>query len=344
MSCKESDNSFELRVFTDNEIDSIQLWPSWVDKEFVDTTLFNIISKSDNGEFVFKGELPHPYIMNLYAFGVADTENFFIEKGSTDIYVLFGGKYRQEVRFAKGHKSPTQKEYDLLRTTKLDPLKEAWWESENPISREEYGKQVDSVLLDHLKANPNSYVALWLMLNSFSEDFAYREKYEKAFDGFSDEIKQLDIFKKFKEKITFKKDFSFVNRDFPLKDINETETTFNLKDFKDKKYLLIDFWFSNCGPCLATMPKLKPIYNKYKTKGFEIVSISTDGNEKITDWKRVIEEKEFDWKHYLDLSGDETFKLKIRRFPTTFLIDADGNIIKKNITSENLEKFLNDSL
>jgi len=92
------------------------------------------------------------------------------------------------------------------------------------------------------------------------------------------------------------------------------------------------------------MPKYKPIYDKYRTKGFEIVSISTDGSEKITDWKRVIEEKEFDWKHYLDLGGDETHKMKIRTFPTTFLIDTDGNVIKKDIASEDLEKFLNEAL
>lgn len=343
--CKKRDTSFEIRGVTSSDADSIGLYPGDVDRDFIDPALYRFKkSKVINGEFVFKHEIPYPYIMSLYSTKGGYVPKFFIEPGITELSVMFP-KYPEEAVFLKGSMSPTQKEYDLLRTTKLDPIKEAWWQSKNPITKEEYGRQVDSILVGHLKANPNSYVALWLMLDRFSNDYEYREDYEEALDFFSDEIKQLDIFKKFKAKITFKKDFSFMGRDLPLKDINETNTTFSLKDFKDKKYLLIDFWFSNCGPCLSTMPKYKPIYDKYRTKGFEIVSISTDkSKEDVVKWKRLIEEKGFNWAHYLDLGGLETHKMKIRTFPTTFLIDTDGNVIKKDIALEDLEKFLNEAL
>ncbi len=335
-------DSFELRVVASSEIDSISLWPSWVDKEFVDTTLFNDISKSNNGEFVFKGKMPYPHIMQLYAYDTGASKDFFIEKGNTTISVAFQD-YDQDPEFSGGSKSRTQREYEYLRKTNLSPIKEALFGDK--ITKEEFIKQRDSVLVDHLKLNPNSYVVLWLMLNSFSGDFAYREHYEVALDSFSDEIKQLDIWKKFKEKITLKKDFSFVDRDLALKDINETDTTFSLKDFKDNKFLLIDFWYSNCGPCRVSMPKLKPIYDKYKTKGFEIVSISTDKSEEdVLKWKGLIKEKGFNWVHYLDLGGPETRRMKISSFPTTYLVDTHGNIIKKNINSEDLEKFLSESL
>jgi len=39
---------------------------------------------------------------------------------------------------------------------------------------------------------------------------------------------------------------------------------------------MIDFWVTWCGPCKAEMPVLHKVYEKFKDKGFEILSISFD--------------------------------------------------------------------
>ena len=50
-----------------------------------------------------------------------------------------------------------------------------------------------------------------------------------------------------------------------------------LSDYVGKgKYVLIDFWASWCGPCRHEMPNVKAAYEKYASKGFEVISISTD--------------------------------------------------------------------
>ena len=54
-----------------------------------------------------------------------------------------------------------------------------------------------------------------------------------------------------------------------------------LSDYVGKgKYVLIDFWASWCGPCRNEMPNVKAAYEKYASKGFEVISISIDKKQK----------------------------------------------------------------
>jgi len=94
------------------------------------------------------------------------------------------------------------------------------------------------------------------------------------------------------------------------------------------KYLLVDFWASWCGPCRKAIPRLKTIYEKYNAKGFEILGISIDKDEKA--WRKALTEEAMPWKQVL--SPDMNVTMKTYNFygiPTLFFVDKEGNIIAK---------------
>lgn len=103
--------------------------------------------------------------------------------------------------------------------------------------------------------------------------------------------------------------------------------------------VLLDFWASWCGPCLAEMPNLKAIYEKYHSKGLEILGVSLD--EKEAAWKGAIERKGLAWKHVSSLTGWKcpvAKRFKVTGIPRMYIIDAQGKIIAQDLRGEKLAK------
>ncbi|PWS33085.1 TlpA family protein disulfide reductase [Pedobacter paludis] len=112
-------------------------------------------------------------------------------------------------------------------------------------------------------------------------------------------------------------------------------------DFKSLKgkYFLLDFWGSWCGPCRASHPHLKELYNKYKGSGFEIVGIAQEsGNNLViarSKWTEAIAKDGLTWLQVLDNENIKAFsavnEFAVTAFPTKILLDKQGNVIAKYV-------------
>ncbi len=101
-----------------------------------------------------------------------------------------------------------------------------------------------------------------------------------------------------------------------------------------KKYYLVDFWASWCGPCRKEIPNLKKLYELYKDKGLQIVSVSIDQKEDA--WKKALNEEKLPWPNGLD-RADIATAYKVRFIPAIFLVDgATGKCIAENIRGAEL--------
>jgi peroxiredoxin len=128
---------------------------------------------------------------------------------------------------------------------------------------------------------------------------------------------------------------------------NPNDDFISLNEVKGK-YTLIDFWAAWCRPCRVENPNLLKAYNKYHSKGFEIISVSLDGRRGKTEgkkaWTEAIEKDGIgSWPHVSNLSyfnGPIAKGYGVTSIPSSFLIDENGKIIAKNLRGEALQKKL----
>ena len=118
----------------------------------------------------------------------------------------------------------------------------------------------------------------------------------------------------------------------------------SLADYRGK-VVLLDFWATWCQPCVAAIPNIKTVYEKYHNKGFDVIGISLDVDETVL--REFIEENPLPWGQIFDgkrLKGPLAQRYGIRSIPRMFLLDREGKVISVGVRSSTLDKLVAEHL
>lgn len=116
-------------------------------------------------------------------------------------------------------------------------------------------------------------------------------------------------------------DFTLLKRD---------STKLTLSDARGK-YVMLDFWASWCKPCREAIPHWKSIYQKYRNKGFEIISVSDDS--RWADWTKAMDFEKMPWTQVIDEFPVKNMPARVGTLyqthfiPFYVLLDKEGKIL-----------------
>jgi thiol-disulfide isomerase/thioredoxin len=97
-----------------------------------------------------------------------------------------------------------------------------------------------------------------------------------------------------------------------------------LPDYKGK-VVLVDCWGTWCGPCVASLPKLKELYKEFHDQGLEIIGVAADEKEEL---EQFLAKQPLPWDHIIDAEGTLAASLGVEAYPTLLLVDRDGKNVK----------------
>ncbi len=197
--------------------------------------------------------------------------------------------------------------------------------------------------LDHSYLHPNSFVSVYdyswfvkwipeMVPKSHAIDF-----YDRLSDSLKYNTHGAQI-KNYIENIAVNQKLKVGDFPYEFSLPDSTGTEISLSSLKGK-VVLLDFWASGCGPCRKEHKNYVELYNKYKSKGFEIFSISQDRREK--QWLKAMEKDNISWPSVRDETMHITkYTYLVTGIPNNYLINQDGVIIAKDLKGVELQKAL----
>jgi len=330
----------KLKIHSKLESDTLLIQSIFLDEQmhnfsFNDLPYVKIPIIKNYAEFTFNLKDIHPFIIMDKGF-VSDF--IFLNEGDNLITVdqinkkiLIDNKYQNEYNIMKEKLINTSLlNFELVGETNMNKLKDI----------------NDEILQKYIEQNAQSKVAFYYLAADILAFGKTNSKIKQSLESFEREIKDTQDYKYVlnKLKTLSDKDF-FIKNSLKLKNIALKQEDLPIKESALKNdFTLLDFWFSSCEPCIRQFPQLLKIFNIYRNKGFNILGVSVDETNKINKWKKIINDKNLSWPQYLDENGMNSKKNNIVIFPTNFLINKSGKIIAKDITPEELEKFLEENL
>ena len=130
----------------------------------------------------------------------------------------------------------------------------------------------------------------------------------------------------------------------------------NIEEYKGK-VVVINFWATWCGYCVEEMPAFEKVYKEFGSNEKDVIFLGVAGPKSKENLNNVDVEKEevikflnehkITYPNLMDEAGKSFSEYGIRAFPTTYVIDKNGNLegfVSGAISEEQLRKAINETL
>lgn len=306
-----------------------------------------------NGKFEFVGSTDELRHAELDFGDLKSALSFILENGK--IHIKFDTNSREKLSLSGTKNNDTYAEFNNTLFDKNAALNK-FREDANTLFEEasasgnakvmdslmgvnrKHEEEYSTYLVDYMKEHKDTYIAGHILNYAAKVGLVEPEEALEIYNAFPTEIKETEHARNAK---TFLDEVLKVSIGQIAPDFSAPNPEGKIVSLKESlgKVTIIDFWAAWCGPCRIENPNVVRIYEKFHDQGLNIIGVSLDRDE--ASWKKAIADDKLTWTQISNLAywNDPIAKeYSIKGIPATFILDAEGKIVARNLRGEELEK------
>ena len=308
--------------------------------------------KVENEKFKFEGKTLEPALHFLQFKDKQGQVPFVLETGEIEMTIdkdtlnksTVGGTYsNDELNSYAKESEKIQKKMMAFQKANMAKFQEANAKQDTVTingllkENEKFKDEFKKLSFDHIEKKPKSFLSVFFLAQFINEPAADMAKIKKLYDNLDPSLKETKSGKKVKKALAMM-NAAAVNTmapEFSAPDVNGKIVS--LKESLGK-VTIVDFWASWCKPCRAENPSVVALYNEFHAKGLNIIGVSLD--REAGAWKEAIAADKLTWTEVSNLKFWQdpiAAQYNVKSIPATFLLDASGKIIAKDLSGEALK-------
>lgn len=320
--------------------------------------------KVENGKFEMKGKITEPAFYTIQLEGAQAKIPLILENGevtiainkdsiqkskvsgtyNNDEYVAFNEEITKVQKKLMDFQNKNMAAMNTAQQTKDTVVINGLMKEFSKI-QEEVGVASKAKYVTYAETHPKSFISALIVQGMLNDPTADVSKSEKLYNGLDESLKNTKPGKAIKTKLAEIKAPAAVGATAPATDGN-WRADFSAPNPEGKiislkeslgKITIVDFWASWCGPCRQENPNVVAIYKEFHSKGLNIIGVSLDKDK--AKWKEAILKDKLTWNQVSNLKfWDEPIaaQYKVQSIPATFILDASGNVIAKDLRGAEL--------
>ena len=357
-SCKpstsNSDTEYEVIVKADGVYDGLRAYllktENGRNRTATDTAIIF------NSVFRFKGDIKGAEMRAITIDGVRGQTSIFIEAGLINVEIYKDSIHTSKVEGTynnsvfNDYKNKYQEKIEAVETVNaefLNSKQDLEVLKKLQTKRDSLRSQLKNFGYEFIETNNNSDFSLYILDGLTSQKGFDLELADSAFKTIETSIKTKNesnqlISNRIKQKIESSPNKGKIKIGMQAPDFsapNPEGKQVTLSDIKGK-VTIVDFWASWCKPCRIENPNLVKLYDKYHSKGLEIISVSLERGNQKAFWIEAIKKDQLSWYNVSNLKFWQdpiAQAYSVNSIPATFILDENGALIAERLRGAELE-------